>query len=75
MDFSLINCADRAEVRGECGRQGVFYLALGEAGLWKLHYGRRNKNASAVKLSREGDIVSRDDPGRREIRNLLKMFL
>lgn len=38
IDFGLIDCADKTEVRGEAGRIGVFYLAVGEGGLWKLKY-------------------------------------
>lgn len=40
IDFGLIDCANKTEVRGEAGRSGVFYLAVGEAGLWKLEYDR-----------------------------------
>lgn len=36
VDFGLIDCADKTEVRGEAGRRGVFYLAIGQGGLWKL---------------------------------------
>lgn len=38
-DFALIDCAGKIEVRGENGRQGVFYMALGAGGLWKFIYG------------------------------------
>lgn len=38
VDFGLIDCADKTEVRGEAGKSGVFYLAVGEAGIWKLEY-------------------------------------
>lgn len=40
VDFGLIDCADKTEVRGEAGRSGVFYLAVGQEGLWKLEYDR-----------------------------------
>ncbi len=40
IDFGLIDCANKTEVRGEAGRSGVFYLAVGEASLWKLEYDR-----------------------------------
>ena len=59
VDFSLIDCANKTEVRGECGKEGVFYMALGEGGLWKLSYDKERKAADAKKLSREGDIVYR----------------
>ncbi len=59
VDFSLIDCADKTEVRGECGREGIFYMALGEAGLWKLQYEKEQKKAVVRRLSREGDLVYR----------------
>lgn len=58
-DFSLIDCANKTEVRGECGREGVFYMALGEGGLWKLFYDSKEKSVHVKKLSREGDVVYR----------------
>lgn len=59
VDFTLIDCADKTEVRGECGKQGVFYLALKEHGLWKLHYEAASDTVSLVRLSREGDVFYR----------------
>ncbi len=59
VNFSLIDCADKTEVRGECGREGIFYMALGEAGLWKLQYCKDTKSAAVKRLSSEGDIVYR----------------
>lgn len=48
IDFGLIDCANKTEVRGETGKSGVFYLAVGEEGLWKLEY----SNDNGVRLSR-----------------------
>lgn len=59
VDFSLIDCANKTEVRGECGREGVFYMALDKGGLWKLRYDRGEKKAVVRKLSGEGDTVCR----------------
>ena len=59
VDFSLIDCANKTEVRGECGKQGIFYLALGAHGLWKLHYDKNSKKVTANRLSREGDTFYR----------------
>jgi hypothetical protein len=59
VDFSLIDCANKTEVRGECGRQGVFYLALKEHGLWKLHYDKETDRITLKKLSKDGDIFYR----------------
>lgn len=59
LDFTLIDCANKTEVRGECGKQGVFYMALAEHGLWKLCYDMINDNISVIKLSLDGDIFYR----------------
>ena len=59
VNLALIDCANRTEIRGECGRQGVFYMALGEGGLWKLHYDKKEDEVSAVRLSAPGDIFYR----------------
>lgn len=59
LDFSLIDCANRTEVRGECGKQGIFYMALGEYGLWKLHYDMIQNDMSVTKLGLDGDYFYR----------------
>ncbi len=59
IDFTLIDCANKTEVRGECGKQGVFYLAVKEHGLWKLQYDDELEKVSMKKLSRDGDIFYR----------------
>lgn len=38
IDFSIVDCADPTEVRGESGRSGVFYFAAGEKGLWRAEF-------------------------------------
>ncbi len=59
VDFTLIDCADKTEVRGECGKQGVFYMAVKEHGLWKLRYDAQKDTVSLRKLSADGDIFYR----------------
>lgn len=59
LDFSRIDCANKTEVRGECGKQGVFYMALGKYGLWKLHYDMKEDDISVTKLGADGDIFYR----------------
>ena len=59
VNFALIDCANRTEVRGECGKQGVFYMALGESGLWKLHYDKEKDDINVIKLSKSDDIFYR----------------
>lgn len=58
-DFGLIDCADKTEVRAETGRRGVFYMALGADGLWKLEYDPDTDIIKTTRLSREGDSVFR----------------
>lgn len=59
VNFALIDCANKTEVRGECGKQGVFYMALGESGLWKLHYDKEKDDINVIKLSKSDDIFYR----------------
>lgn len=57
--FGLIDCANKTEVRAETGKQGVFYMALGEHGLWKLEYNADTDVIKTTRLSSEGDSVFR----------------
>lgn len=59
MKFSLIDCANKTEVRGECGRQGVFYMSMKENGLWKLHYDKASDTVEVTRLGSAGDIFYR----------------
>lgn len=59
VNFGLIDCANKTEVRAETGKQGVLYMALGEHGLWKLEYDSITDVIKTTKLSREGDHVYR----------------
>lgn len=59
MNFALIDCANKTEVRGESGKQGVFYMALRENGLWKLYYDKEKDDTSVTKLSKPDDIFYR----------------
>lgn len=58
-DFGMIDCANKTEVRGETGKSGVFYIALGECGLWKLCCNAETDLTETKRLSREGDAVFR----------------
>jgi len=57
-DFGLIDCANKTEVRAEAGHSGVFYIAVGEKGLWKLICTREDE-VFVMRLSAEGDQVYR----------------
>ncbi len=59
VDCARIDCANKTEIRGECGKSGVFYLALGAHGLWKLLYDKTKNDMRVIKLSRPNDIVYR----------------
>lgn len=58
-DFGKIDCANKTEVRGETGKSGIFYMALGQGGMWKLRYDACTDQVSAMRLSKEGDFVYR----------------
>lgn len=57
VNFGLIDCANKTEVRGETGKQGVFYIAAGEGGLWKLEYNCDTDVIKIKRLSKTGDTV------------------
>lgn len=59
VNFGLIDCANKTEVRGETGKKGVFYLAVGEGGLWKLIFDEETDSVSMKRLSKDGDVVYR----------------
>lgn len=59
VNFAFIDCANKTEVRGESGKQGVFYMALKENGLWKLHYDKEKDDVTVTKLSAPKDIFYR----------------
>ena len=58
-DFGLIDTANKTEVRGVAGQSGVFYMALGRHGLWKLVYDKENDRIVTMELSKAGDIICR----------------
>lgn len=65
MSFGLIDCADRTKIRGEAGKEGVFYMAAGSCGLWKLFFDTEHREriplgkgrVRARRLTREGEAV------------------
>ncbi len=58
-DFGLIDCANKTEVRGAAGETGVFYMALGAWGLWKLEYHDESDRFTCRRLSAEGETCLR----------------
>lgn len=57
VNFGLVDCANKTEIRGESGKTGVFYIAAGAKGLWKMIYS--NGELNLTKLSGENDTVHR----------------
>lgn len=59
VDFGLIDCANKTELRGVAGQSGVFYMALGQAGMWKYHYDAHGDRLTCTRLSAPGDTCLR----------------
>ena len=59
VNFGLIDCANRTEIRGETGKTGTFYIATGQGGLWKLIYTPDKDTVTLRRLSAEGDAIYR----------------
>lgn len=59
VDFSIIDTANKTEVRGNSGVEGSFYMALCEMGLWKMQYQSEDKTLKLKKLSKDGDVFYR----------------
>ncbi len=51
-DFGYIDTANKTEIRGVAGSEGVMYIAMSEEGLWKFTY---NKDENFIKLIRLTD--------------------
>lgn len=58
-DFGYIDTANKTEVRGEGGKTGIFYLALGDAGLYKLCYDTKTEEIHVKRLTDTGDACYR----------------
>lgn len=59
VDFGMIDCANKTEIRGVAGESGLFYMALGSHGMWKYRYDRATDTVSCEKLSADGDTCLR----------------
>ena len=55
VDFGFIDCADQTEIRGVAGTSGLFYMALGDKGMWKLRYDLNLDKVICEKLSAPQD--------------------
>ncbi|MCH5274437.1 MAG: endoglucanase [Lachnospiraceae bacterium] len=59
VDFGMIDCSNKVEIRAESGREGVLYLALGTFGLFKMLYDSTSDSLQLIRLTKEGDAVFR----------------
>ena len=59
VNFALIDCANKTEIRGESGKVGQFYIAMGSEGLWKMSYQPEEGQISFKRLSAPEDQVYR----------------
>ncbi len=55
VNFGLVDCADRTEIRAAAGQPGEMYIATGKGGLWKLCYNPAADAFAGKRLTREGD--------------------
>ncbi|MGN0298973.1 MAG: endoglucanase [Lachnospiraceae bacterium] len=59
VDFGLIDTMNHTEIRGEAGKSGIFYIAMGEHGLWKLCYEKETGKSHWKRLTPAADAVYR----------------
>lgn len=59
MNFGLIDCANKTEIRGEAGKKGIFYLAAGDFGLWKLFFDDEKDIVKGQRITGDGESVFR----------------
>ena len=52
--LGLIDCANKTEIRGDAGKEGVFYCAMGKYGLYRLKVDPETKEIQFVRLTKEG---------------------
>lgn len=57
IDFGLIDCANKTEIRVESGKEGVLYIAANQYGLYQMIYDGGNDRIHLTKISKEGEQV------------------
>ena len=57
IDFGLIDCANKTEIRGDSGYTGAFYAALGREGLWKITFEPAQMKVHVYRLTEPDDKV------------------
>ncbi|MBQ7359931.1 MAG: endoglucanase [Lachnospiraceae bacterium] len=59
VNFGLIDCANKTEIRAESGKEGVLYIAVADQGLWKMQVDVEADSISLKRLTPVGDSVYR----------------
>lgn len=59
VDFGMIDCANKTEIRAESGKEGVLYIAMNKHGLYKMMYAPSSDSLRLQKLTKDGDVVYR----------------
>ena len=59
LELGLIDCANGTEIRGETGKEGVFFAALGQEGLLRITFRPADGEAVIERLTEEEDVVYR----------------
>ena len=60
--FGKIDTANKTEIRGVAGEEGLFYMALAKEGLWKLQYDGKEDIFKTTKLMEDRDSCLRMGP-------------
>lgn len=59
VNFGMIDCSNKIEIRAESGREGILYLALNTYGLYKMIYEKNKNSINLIKLTKQGESVFR----------------
>ena len=59
VDFGMIDCSNKVEIRVESGKEGILYLALNTHGLYKMIYDKSSDSLSLTRLTKAGESVFR----------------
>lgn len=57
--FTLIDCANKTELRGVAGKTGEFYFVAKENGLWRVNFDAKELKVKFTKLSNDIDVFFR----------------
>ena len=57
LDFGTLDMRNKHEIRGENGKYGVFYIAAGSYGLWKMEYDFERDEVVLTRLSKDRESI------------------